>query len=453
MRLLLFFMICAPGWGMASVYEYTLDNGLKLIVKEDHRAPVLVSQVWYKVGSSYEPNGITGVSHVLEHMMFKGTAKFGPGEFSKIIAAQGGRDNAFTGQDYTAYYQNLEKSRLKISFEMEADRMRNLKLTEDEYSKEIKVVMEERRLRTEDKPESFAFEHFNAVAFLNTPYRQPVIGWMQDLENLTVADLQKWYQKWYAPNNATVVVVGDVQPKEVLQLAKKYFGALKPGEISKIKPVAEAAQLGMRRIVVRRPAELPFLLMGYHVPVLTSAGEDWEPYALEILAGVLDGGESSRFKKHLVRELEIATAVSVSYDLNARLNDLFVMTGVAAKGKKIEDLEKALRGQIERLRAELISESEMQRIKTQVVANNVYERDSVYYQAMQIGILETVGLSWKIADEYVERIRKITPAQVMEVAKKYLIDDRLTVAILEPLPLQTSHSQTSQIQDGQPHVR
>ncbi len=191
--------------------ETTLDNGLRVIVKEDHRAPVMVSQVWYKVGSSYENDGITGVSHVLEHMMFKGTPKRPAGEFSRIIAANGGRENAFTGQDYTAYFQQMEKSRLKVSFELEADRMRNLLLQPAEFAKEIKVVMEERRLRTDDEPQSLTQEQFTAAAFVNSPYRHPIIGWMDDLENLRTEDLREWYQKWYAPNNATVVVVGDVQ--------------------------------------------------------------------------------------------------------------------------------------------------------------------------------------------------------------------------------------------------
>ena len=218
------------------VHEYQLENGLKLIVKEDHRAPVMVSQVWYKVGASYEPDGITGVSHVLEHMMFKGTKTHPPGEFSRIIAENGGRENAFTSQDYTTYFQRMEASRLPISFELEADRMRRLQLQEEEFQKELRVVMEERRLRTDDKPTALTYEQFIATAYTASSYRSPTIGWMDDLENMTLTDLADWYRRWYAPNNATVVVVGDVDPDEVLRLARVYFGPLKPEKIEPPKP-------------------------------------------------------------------------------------------------------------------------------------------------------------------------------------------------------------------------
>ena len=238
------FLVALPGLAKGQVHEFLLDNGLKVIVKEDHRAPIVVSQVWYKVGSSYEPAGATGVSHVLEHMMFKGTRDHPPGEFSKIIAANGGRENAFTGRDYTAYFQTLSKDRLEISFELEADRMRNLTLGQKEFEKEIEVVKEERRLRTEDKPTSLTYEQLSAVAYRNLPYANPVIGWMSDLENMTVEDLQHWYRLWYAPNNATLVVVGDVDPKQVLELAKRHFGPLKPEKIPTQKPRVEPPPAG-----------------------------------------------------------------------------------------------------------------------------------------------------------------------------------------------------------------
>ena len=192
----------------SEVHEFRLDNGLKLLVKEDHRAPVMVSQVWYKVGASYEPSGITGVSHVLEHMMFKGTETHPPGEFSRIIAENGGSENAFTSQDYTTYFQRMEKSRLPISLELEADRMRRLQLQDEEFQKEIRVVMEERRMRTDDKPTALTYEQFRATAYMASSYRSPTIGWMNDLENMELSDLADWYRRWYAPNNATLVVVG-----------------------------------------------------------------------------------------------------------------------------------------------------------------------------------------------------------------------------------------------------
>ncbi|MDH5325452.1 MAG: insulinase family protein [Gammaproteobacteria bacterium] len=417
------------------VVEFKLDNGLKILVKPDHRAPVVVSQVWYKAGSSYETNGSTGVAHVLEHMMFKGTDKLGPNEFSKIISANGGRENAFTGQDYTAYFQQLEKSRLKISFELEADRMQNLNLSAEEFGKEIKVVMEERRMRTEDNPQSLTYEQFNATAFMTSPYHHPVIGWMDDLQNMEVADAQLWYNNWYAPNNATVVVVGDVEPQEVLQLAQKYFGPVKPRAVPKLKQQVEAEQKGQRRVTVKAPAQLPYLLMGFKVPVVKTSQSEWEPYALEMLAYVLDGSNSARFAKHLVRGSEVAAGVSAGYDLYSRMGDLFTISGMPAQGKDVATLEKAIMEQIDKLKTEPVTAEELQRIKTQVVASKVYEKDSVFYQAMQIGTLETVGLDWRLMDQYTDRFRAVTAEQVQQVAKKYLIDQYLTVAILDPQPI------------------
>jgi len=427
--------LVAPGLALAQVHEFTLANGMKVLVKEDRRAPVVVSQVWYKVGSSYEHNGITGVSHVLEHMMFKGTEKHGPGEFSRIIAEHGGSENAFTGADYTAYFQQLEKSRLAISFELEADRMRNLTLPEEEFKKEVAVVMEERRLRTEDKPTSLTREQFYAAAFVTSPYHHPIIGWMNDLENLTVADLRNWYRRWYAPNNATLVVVGDVDAGQVLALAKQYFESLPVDDITPAKPRLEIEQRGPRRIVVRAPAKLPYLLMGYKVPVLTTASEDWEPYALEVLAGVLSGSGSARLPRELVREQQVAASADASYDLYSRLADIFVFDAIPAEGHRVEEVERAWQAQVQRLKTSLVGDDELARIKAQVVADKIYEQDSVFYQAMQMGILETVGLGWQRLEEYPARIRAVTAAQVQAVAEKYLVDDQLTIAVLEPLPL------------------
>jgi zinc protease len=438
-RLFLIILLCAAWTAAASpgeVHEFKLDNGLKLIVKEDHRAPVVVSQVWYKVGSSYEHSGVTGLSHVLEHMMFKGTRKHGPNEASRIISANGGRENAFTGRDYTAYYQQLEKSRLPVSFELESDRMRNLLLKQEEFVKEVQVVMEERRLRTDDDPESLTYEHFAATAFHNGPYQNPVIGWMDDLENMTLDDLKQWYKTWYAPNNATVVVVGDVQPDEVFALAKKYFGPLRPSKLMPLKPRREVEQKGLRRAIVKAPAELPYLLMGYQTPSLTaSQGADWEPYALEVLSGILSGGNSARLAKHLVREERIAASAGAGYNLYSRVPDLFMLEGTPAQGRSIAELEQALRDQIKRLQDEPVSEAELARIKAQVVASKVYEQDSTFGQAMQIGTLVTVGLDWRLQDSYLDRINAVTAQQIQQVARNYLNDDRLTVAVLEPLPL------------------
>lgn len=445
-----FFKVCvlsltmiAPGLATAKVHEYQLDNGLKILVKEDNRAPVVVSQIWYKVGGSYEHDGITGVSHALEHMMFKGTEKYAPGQFSRIISENGGRDNAFTGPDYTAYFQTLEKSRLKISFELEADRMRNLTLPEDEFLKEIEVVKEERRWRTEDKPQSYTYEALMSTAFQTSPYRLPIVGWMQDLDNMTIEDLSAWYKKWYAPNNATIVVVGDVVADEVYELAKQYFGPLPKGEPISMKVLDEVEQVGAKRVKVKRPAELPYLMMAYKTPVIEPGSEDdknwnWEPYALEVLAGIIDGGSSARLASRMIRGSQIAASADAGYRMASRLDNLFMFSGTPVKDKTVHDLEMAFRKEILDIQTKPVTKEELQRVKAQVVSSNVYEKDSVFYQAMIIGTLETIGLSWKLADKYVERVNSITAEQVMQVAKKFLVDDRLTIAELEPLPLDSA---------------
>lgn len=438
----------------AQTHEFILDNGLKLLVKEDHRAPVVTSQIWYKVGSSYEHDGITGISHALEHMMFKGTEKYAPGEFSRIISANGGDENAFTSLDYTAYFQTLEKSRLPISFELEADRMRNLTLPEEEFLKEIEVVKEERRWRTEDNPQSFTYEVLMSVAFQTSPYRQPIIGWMNDLDRMTVKDMREWYDRWYVPNNATLIVVGDVDPKEVFELAKKHFGPIPKGELPEVNLRPEVEQHGIKRIVVRRPAELPYLLMAYKAPSLSSALEnpekipEWEPYALEVLGGILDGGNSARFASKLVRGREIAAGISLGYRLISRLDHLLTVSGTPANGYNITDLEQAVREEIELLKTTPVSESELERVKAQVVAQDVYQRDSIFYQGMIMGIFETIGLPWQLADEYVDKVRAVTAEQIQAVAKKYLVDDRLTVAVLEPLPLDPGARRPGMMEGG-----
>jgi zinc protease len=416
------------------VHEFTLKNGLQLIVKEDHRAPVVVSQVWYKVGASYEPEGKTGISHMLEHMMFKGTKKHPPGEFSRIMAANGASENAFTGYDYTAYFQTIEKSRLPLSFELEADRMRNVVFIEKEFQKERQVVLEERRTRTEDKPISLMYEHFLATAYQNSPYHHPVIGWMSDIKNYTLDDLKVWYQRWYAPNNATVVVVGDVEPQAVFALAKKYFGPIKPSKIIPPYSRPEVKQLGMKQVTVNLPAKIPFLILGYKVPVLNTIAPEnrWEAYALDVLSYILGGGNSSRMSKNLVRGQQIAASVSVNYDIFSRLTDLFTFSGTSTSKHTISDLQSALKDQIKQLQTRLVTAAELERVKTKIVSSNIYQLDSIFYQGMKIGVLETVGLDWRLYDSYLNNIAAVTPEQVQAVAKKYLIDQNLTVGILEP---------------------
>jgi len=424
---------------VANPHEFLLDNGLRLIVKQDHRSPVVVTQIWYKAGSIDEVNGVTGVAHVLEHMMFKGTEKVPNGEFSKKIAAAGGRENAFTSYDYTAYYQQLHKNHLPMAMELEADRMRNLILTEEEFSKEIKVVMEERRLRTDDQARSLLYEKMMSVAYQAHPYKNPIIGWMNDLENMRVEDAREWYDRWYAPNNAILIVVGDVDANEVFRLAQKNYGTIPKHPLLPLnarKPQTEPPQTGTKRIIVKAPAELPYLMMGYHAPTIRNVTEDWEPYALEILEGVLDGHASARLNKSLVRESQIANSANAGYSAMARGPSVFFLSAVPRAGKTVAELEQALRKEIEKITRDGVTEDELARVKAQVVAGHVYQRDSIFSQAMQLGRLESTGLSYRDIDIILEKLKGVTAAQVRDVAKKYFNDDSLTVAVLDPQPLE-----------------
>jgi len=449
-------------YAQAEIQEFKLSNGMKVIVQEDHRAPVVVSQVWYRAGSLDEVNGKTGVAHVLEHMMFKGTKRIPAGQFSRIVAAAGGKENAFTGTDYTCYYQQLEKSHLPLSFKLESDRMANLVITDEEFAKEIKVVMEERRWRTEDKPQSKVNEQFQSTSFNAHPYSRPVVGWMNDLENMTAADAREWYNTWYAPNNATLVVVGDVKTQEVLKLAKQYFGAIKPKVLPARKPQTEPAQIGERRVVVKAPGKLPYLMMGFHVPTLdtnpldakerdakpATTEQNWEPYALDVLSGVLSGNDSARLNQKLVRETSIAVDVGAGYDTTSRGREaLFELVGTPAEGKTVAELEAALTAQIELIKTNGVTQQELDRVKAAVIAADIYQRDSMFYQGLQIGQLETMGYSWRLLKEYPERLKAITSEQIQAVAKKYLVKDNMTIATLDPQPIDPNAKPV-----GKPHI-
>ena len=415
------------------IYEKTFPNGMKVIVKEDHRAPVVISQVWYKVGSAQEHSGITGVSHVLEHMMFKGTKKYPSGVFTSMVAEIGARDNAFTGRDYTAYYQLMGKDNLELSFELESDRMLNLILSEQDFESEIEVVKEERRLRTDDNPNARVYEQLFATAFLNNPYHHPIIGWMNDLDNLQVDDLATWYQRWYTPNNATLVVVGDVDPMQVFTLAQQYFAGLPSREVIASKPRMEHPQTGSRRVTVKAVAKLPYIMLGYKVPSLTTAEQDWEPYALAVLGAVLDGGRSARLSKRLVREKELVSGAGAGYNMFSRYPTLFLFDATPTEKHSIEEAEQALYAEIKDLQQNIVEDKELKRVKAQVIASEVYQQDSIQRQATVIGSLETVGLGWQLMGEYRNRINAVTAEQVRKVAQKYLHEDRLTIALLKPI--------------------
>ncbi len=439
MRMRHLLLIALAPWlltpALANPYEMTLSNGLRIIVKEDRRAPTAAQMVWYRIGSMDEVDGASGVAHVLEHMMFKGTPSVGPGEFNKLVAAAGGRDNAFTSRDYTAYFQQVPNEKLPEMMRLEADRMRHLNVDPKEFAQEIKVVMEERRMRTDDNPQSKLFEQMNAVAFQAHPYRRPIIGWMSDLENMSAADAKAWYDTWYVPNNAYVVIVGDVNHKEVFALAEKYYGALEGRALPARKPQVEPAQDGARRVNVKAPAELPVLIMGYKAPALRDADKDSDPYALSMLAAVLDGHSAARFNKKLVREDKVALSIGIDYDATARGPGMIYLYGSPSEGRTVVDLEAALRSEIARVQNEGVSEQELKRAKAQLLAAEVYKLDSMFGQAMEIGQTESAGIPYQKTGRMLEKLQAVSAAEIQAVAKKYFNDDTLTIGILDPQPL------------------
>ena len=437
-RLLLLLPLCLSLSVQANPFEKRLANGLRVIVKEDHRAPTVVHMAWYVAGSMDEKNGTTGVAHVLEHMMFKGTPTVGAGEFSRLVAEAGGRDNAFTSRDYTAYYQQIPKEHLEEMMRLEADRMRHLTLAPEEFAQEIKVVMEERRMRTEDQPPALLFEQVMSVAFQAHPYRVPVIGWMNDLENMTAEDARHWYDSWYAPNNAFVVVVGDVAHQAVFELAEKYYGPLQAQALPVRKPQTEPKQIGIRRLVVKAPAELPMLLMTYQVPVIRDIQKDTDPFALEMLSAILDGHDAARFSKNLVRNQQIAVSAGAGYDSASRGPGLFYLQGIPAEGKTCAELENAFKEQIREIATNGVSREELERAKAQLVASQIYKLDSMFAQALEIGQLETAGIAHTSSKKMIEKLQAVTQQEVQQVAKQYFDDAHLTVGELDPQPLPNS---------------
>jgi zinc protease len=434
---LLFLLFAQLSWAAdknpSDTHEFLLNNGLKLIVREDHRAPTVAHMVWYRAGSMDETNGRTGVAHVLEHMMFKGTDKVKAGEFSRLVAAVGGRENAFTSRDYTAYFQQVEKSKLEEVIKLEADRMSNLNFDDAEFLKEIQVVMEERRLRTEDNPSSLLDESLMATAFMSSPYRHPVVGWMNDLQNMTASDARDWYRNWYKPNNATVVIAGDVDAQQVLASVEKYYGAVAAQELPVRKPQIEPPQRGVKQVQVKAPADSAQLTMAWKAPRLESGKLDEpDPYALELLTAVLDGYDNARLNRSLVKQEKVVNDVSVGYDMVSRGPALFLIGTTLAKGKTVEQVQASIRKALNDVKQNGILESELKRIKVRILSEQIYKRDSIFGQAMEIGGTEMAGFSWRDIDYMLEKMQSITPEQVQAVAKKYLVDDHLTIAVLDP---------------------
>jgi zinc protease len=417
--------------------QFTLANGMTLIVKPDRRAPTAVHMLWLRVGSMDEVDGTSGVAHVLEHMLFKGTPTVKAGEFSRQVAALGGRENAFTSHDYTGYYQQIPTHKLEDVMRLEADRFGNNQWSDDDFLKELEVVKEERRMRTEDNPRALMQEVLNASVFVASPYRRPIIGWMSDLESLTPDDARSFYRRWYVPANAAVVVAGDVDVDQVLALAQKYYANLPSRVVPQRKPRQEPIQKGIKRLLFKAVAEQATLTLAFKVPTLQSLDDslDNDALALTVLAAVLNGYSGARLERALTQGADrVADSAGAYNGLWGRGPQLFMLMGVPAPGKTIEQVEAALRYEVARIARDGVFESELNRVKTQWVASAVYKLDSVFNQARELGTSWVLGQPLDANERLIQRLRSVSAEQVKAVAEKYFADDQLTVAQLVPQP-------------------
>ena len=424
--------------------HYTLANGMQLIVQPDHRAPTAVHMVWVRVGSMDEVDGTSGVAHALEHMMFKGTRRVPPGEFSRRVAALGGRENAFTTEDYTAFFQQIPAARLEDVMRLESDRFEGNRWPDAEFRKEIEVIKEERRMRTEDNPRAQLYEVLSASAFVASPYHRPVIGWMGDLDTLTPNDVRDFHRRWYVPANAVVVVVGDVDPAAVKKLADRYYGSLTVRAVPLRKPREEPVQAGERRVEVKAQAEQAYVALAFKVPTLRHLdqpdAQDRDAIALTMLAAVLDGYAGARLDRALTQgDNRVADEAGASNGLMGRGPQLFVLDGVPSATHTAAQVEAALREQVARIAHEGVSAQELERVRNQWVAEEVYKRDSLFNQAREIGTYWALGLPEDTNELLLQRLREVTPQQVQDVAARYFGNDGLSVGTLLPQPPDPSH--------------
>lgn len=409
------------------VQEFVLDNDLKVLLLEDHKSPAVTFQVWYRVGSRNEKDGKSGLAHFLEHFLFKGTPTTGPEEYSRIIAKNGGRSNAFTSTDMTVYFATMSREKITIQLELEADRMANALLAETYFEPEKKVIQEERRLRTDDNPAAALAEAVHAVAYTVHPYRRPVVGWMQDIQRLTRQDLVDFYRLYYAPNNAFIVVTGDFSAAEMLPKIKAVFGKIPRGVAPPKVQVTELEQRGERRVTLKKEAELPFITMFYHAPNQASA----DSYALDLLSVVLAGGRSSRLHHELVYKKRLASGIDADYSGVSIDPAGFSISAQLLPGKDVAELEREIDRELDKVKIDLVSDKELQKAKNQVEAAFIFAQDSIFGQAMKIGYYEITG-GWRQMENYLNGIRKVNREDIRRVAKKYLDHDRRTVGILIP---------------------
>lgn len=420
--------------------EFRLANGMPLIVQPDHRAPTAIQMLWVRTGSMDEVNGTTGVAHVVEHMMFKGSAKLAPGEFSRRVAQLGGQENAFTTRDYTGYYQQIPASRLKDVMALEADRFAHNQWPDAEFRKEIEVIKEERRMRTDDQPRAALMEQLNAATFMASPYHHPVIGWMNDLDNLQPDDVRQFYRTWYTPANAALVIAGDVDPQQVRAWAEEIYGRLPVQALPARKPQLEPGQKGMRRISFKAPAEQAYVALAFHIPAMHRLQDlgatDRDALSLLVLSAVLSGYDGARLDRALTQGPDrVADSAGAWASVFGRGPATFMLSGVPAQGKSAADVESALRAEVARVAKDGVSSAELARVKAQWAASTIYARDSLRGQASDLGSNWIQGLPLDADDRLLALLQYVAPADVQSVAERYFGDDQLTVGTLVPQPV------------------
>lgn len=417
-----------PGGAPLAVTEATLDNGLRVLVQDDPRNPIVAVQVFYRVGSRNERPGATGLAHFLEHMMFKGTPTYGRGQVARLIEENGGRDNAYTTKDLTSYYTNIAADKLDLVLRIEADRMRHLLLDAAEIDSERKVVMEERRMRSEDDPDGLVYEAMASLAFKAHPYRWPIIGWMSDIARINQTELRAFYDTYYLPNNAIVVIAGDVRAPVALEMVRRHFAGVRRGPAPPPVTAVEPPAIDERRLVVRREqARLPVVNIAWHVPSHTSP----DAPALELLSTLLSSGRASRLYQKLVYEKRMALGAGGDYSYFTLDPSLFWFYAAPLPGQAPEAVEQALLAEIERLKQEVVPEEELARARNQIEASFVWQQDSVFSRASVLGRFEMLG-SWRLLDDYLPKLRAVTAADLQRVARTYFAVDRKNVSILLP---------------------
>lgn len=414
------------------IYQTKLNNGLRIIIKTDARAPIVMTQIWYDVGSSDEPMGKGGMSHFLEHMMFKDAKGINHDDYQRLISHFGGTTNAFTSFDYTAYYESLPANQFPLALQIEANRMKNLLLTVDEAATEKQVIKEERRLRTDDNPLAKAYEIFNLMAQPDAPQGRPIIGSMDDIDGLSLEDLQNWYRTWYAPNNAVLVLVGDVTPDQAMPWVHKYFDALTPSTLPERVSLSQPSHRGYQNATTEQAVQVPSLLMGFNVPSLGSKHNAQDAYALSLFSDVADGGLSARFETNLIRKKNLLNSVGISYSMVGRGDELFTIQATPKDGVSLEQAEAAILEELQNISQGEISDDELKRGQTNLVSGLIFGNDSVANQAVSLGALASQGLPIDTYDTLPAKLAAISKADIQRAGKAYLTRDNLTTLYIVP---------------------